>query len=106
MKAVGFAKPLPVSDPSSLLDLELPDPIASGHDLLVEIRAVSVNPADTQLRASGGTLPGNEYRILGYDAAGIVRTDLLPNAPRHLPMQRRSVLARTCCPLEWLAILW
>lgn len=73
MKAVGYIKPLPIVDDAALLDLDLPIPIVKGLDVLVEVRAVSVNPADTQLRASGGPLPGEKYRILGYDAAGIVR---------------------------------
>lgn len=73
MKAVGFSKPLPISDPASLLDLELPEPIARGRDLVVKIKAVSVNPADTQLRVSGAPLPGETYRILGFDGAGTVR---------------------------------
>jgi NADPH:quinone reductase-like Zn-dependent oxidoreductase len=28
----------------------LPDPVATGHDLLVEVHAVSVNPVDTKVR--------------------------------------------------------
>lgn len=72
MKAVGYKKSLPVSDPDSLLDIELPDPVATGHDLLVEIHAVSVNPVDTKIRRSK-TPEGAEYKILGYDAAGIVK---------------------------------
>lgn len=72
MKAIGFAKPLPISHPESLLDVELPDPVAVGHDLLVEVRAVSVNPADTKRRAGSTPADGEPYRILGYDAAGVV----------------------------------
>src|SRR5690606_28558441 len=41
MKAIGTAQPLPVSDPRSLLDLELPDPEYAAHDLLVEVQAIS-----------------------------------------------------------------
>jgi len=72
MKAVGFRKPLPITDPSSLLDLDLPDPVPTGRDLLVEVKAVSVNPIDTKTRA--GLRPGTgDPTILGYDAAGVVR---------------------------------
>jgi NADPH:quinone reductase len=71
MKAVGYKKPLPISDPESLLDIELPKPKPTGRDLLVEVKAVSVNPVDVKVRAS--TPPdGTEYKILGYDAAGLV----------------------------------
>lgn len=52
MKAVGYKQPLPITDPHSLLDIELPIPVASARDLLVEVKAVSVNPVDTKMRAS------------------------------------------------------
>ena len=52
MKAVGFNRPLPVSDENSLLDIELPAPEPKPHDLLVEVHAVSVNPADVKVRAA------------------------------------------------------
>jgi len=72
MKAIGLHKALPISDAQSLLDLNLPDPVAQGHDLLVEIKAVSVNPVDTKVRASAAPADG-EAKVLGYDASGIVR---------------------------------
>ncbi|MDA1813397.1 zinc-binding alcohol dehydrogenase family protein, partial [Bacillus cereus] len=53
MKAVGYQKPQAISQPESLIDITLPDPVATGRDLLVEVRAVSVNPVDTKVRASG-----------------------------------------------------
>ncbi|GAA3339760.1 zinc-binding alcohol dehydrogenase family protein [Amorphoplanes nipponensis] len=70
MHAVGYRRNLPISDPSSLLDLELPVPVPGPHDLLVRVEAVSVNPVDTKVRA--GTDPGGTPKILGYDAAGVV----------------------------------
>ncbi len=72
MKAVGYRRALPISDPDSLLDLELPDPVPGPRDLRVQVRAVSVNPADTKFRASANP-PAGEVRILGYDAAGVVQ---------------------------------
>ena len=53
MKAVGYTTPLPIADPQSLLDIEIPAPGATGRDLLVEIKAISVNPVDVKVRASG-----------------------------------------------------
>ncbi len=53
MSAVGFHRHLPLTEHESLIDLELPRPEATGHDLLVEIKAVSVNPVDTKVRAHG-----------------------------------------------------
>ena len=51
MKAVGLYRYLPIDDPESFLDLELDTPAASGRDLLVEVKAISVNPVDTKRRA-------------------------------------------------------
>ncbi|RKW10579.1 MAG: zinc-binding alcohol dehydrogenase family protein, partial [Cardiobacterium sp.] len=72
MKAVGFNRPLPVSDENSLLDIELPAPEPKPHDLLVEVHAVSVNPADVKVRAAHTPAEG-QYRVLGWDAAGVVK---------------------------------
>lgn len=72
MKAVGSHQPLPVSDPRSLVDLSLPDPSYGEQDLLVEVQAIAVNPADTKVRASARLAPGT-CRILGWDAMGRVR---------------------------------
>ncbi|MFT8244020.1 zinc-binding alcohol dehydrogenase family protein [Roseomonas sp. BN140053] len=72
MKAVAFTHCHPVDHPDALLDLTLPDPPAPrGHDLLVEVRAVAVNPVDTKVRRNAD--PAGEPRILGFDAAGVVR---------------------------------
>jgi NADPH2:quinone reductase len=52
MRAVGYFAPGPITAPNSLMDIELPRPSATGRDLLVEVRAVSVNPVDYKVRAS------------------------------------------------------
>jgi NADPH2:quinone reductase len=70
MRAVGYRKPLPIADPASLEDLEVPVPEPGPRDLLVRVEAVSVNPVDVKVRAS--TDPGREPKILGWDAAGVV----------------------------------
>jgi zinc-binding alcohol dehydrogenase family protein len=72
MKAVGYRKSLPIDDPDALLDIELPEPSPSGHDILVEVRAISVNPVDTKIRRSVAP-PDGEAKVLGWDAAGVVR---------------------------------
>jgi zinc-binding alcohol dehydrogenase family protein len=71
MKAVGYIKSLPINDPESLTDIELPQPIASGRDLLVKIRAIAVNPVDYKIRQFFPCEDGN-YRVLGWDAVGEV----------------------------------
>ncbi|HVI60504.1 MAG TPA: zinc-binding alcohol dehydrogenase family protein [Luteimonas sp.] len=72
MKAVALTRYLPIDDPQSLLDVELPEPAApTGHDLLVRVEAVSVNPVDTKLRAPKPQVETTP-RVLGFDAAGVV----------------------------------
>ena len=71
MKAVAYTRCLPVTDPESLIDIELPAPEATGRDLLVRVHAVSVNPVDTKLRRNAAPADG-EQRVLGFDAAGVV----------------------------------
>src|ERR1041384_3617913 len=72
MRAVAYEKPQDISSPTALLDVERPVPEAKGHDLLVEIKAVSVNPVDTKVRKSRAPAPGGLVQ-LGYDAAGVVK---------------------------------
>ncbi len=71
MKAIGYTQSLPISDPESLIDIELPQPRASGHDLLVRIKSIAVNPVDYKIRQN--VVPeGDKYKVLGWDAAGEV----------------------------------
>ena len=71
MKAVALTRYLPIDDPQSLLDVELPTPVPGAHDLLVRVEAVSVNPVDTKVR-SPKPLIETQPKVLGYDAAGTV----------------------------------
>lgn len=70
MKAIGFRQGGSLDREDALLDLEVPKPVPGPRDLLVRVRAVSVNPVDTKVRA--GAKPSGEPMILGYDAAGVV----------------------------------
>jgi zinc-binding alcohol dehydrogenase family protein len=72
MKAVGYYRSLPTTDAESLVDIELPEPAIGDHDLLVEVKAVSVNPVDTKVRRNMAPTDG-DARVLGWDAAGVVR---------------------------------
>lgn len=71
MKAVGYYAAGSIDRRDALVDLDLPAPIAGPRDLIVRVRAVSVNPVDTKVRATANPAAG-EARILGYDAAGVV----------------------------------
>jgi zinc-binding alcohol dehydrogenase family protein len=71
MRAVGYQKPGPISDEASLVDIEVPKPEPKRHDILVAVKAISVNPVDTKVRRRAGPEPG-AWKVLGWDAAGIV----------------------------------
>ncbi len=72
MRAIAYAQPGPIDRLDALIDLDLPRPVPTGHDLLVQVQAVSVNPVDTKVRAAAQPFDGRSERILGWDAAGIV----------------------------------
>lgn len=69
MRAVAFKRSLDSADPAALIDIELPRPSVAGHDILVEVKAVSVNPVDYKIRGGGDS---DKLRVLGFDAAGVV----------------------------------
>lgn len=71
MRAIGYRTPGDLDAPESLLDIDLPRPEPGPRDLLVEVRAVSVNPVDTKVRRRAGPEPGG-WKVLGWDAAGVV----------------------------------
>ncbi len=72
MKAIGYYRNLPISDPESLIDLDLPEPVPGERDLLVEVHAVSVNPVDVKVRA-GMAPEAGQPKVIGWDASGVVR---------------------------------
>lgn len=72
MKAIAYQHSLPITQAESLVDVTLPEPVASGRDLLVEVKAIAVNPVDTKIRRGQEPTAG-EWKVLGWDAAGVVR---------------------------------
>ena len=74
MRAIGYRKASPELDHLEAFDIPRPKP--EGRDLLVEVRAVSVNPVDYKVASGGG--PGGAaadtgaIKVVGYDAAGVV----------------------------------
>ncbi|UVJ44605.1 zinc-binding alcohol dehydrogenase family protein [Pseudomonas sp. LS1212] len=72
MKAIAYYHSLPITDPAALQDIELPTPVAGPRDLLVEVKAISVNPVDTKVRKSVQP-EGGEAKVLGWDVAGVVK---------------------------------
>ncbi|RKK02963.1 zinc-binding alcohol dehydrogenase family protein [Pseudoroseomonas wenyumeiae] len=71
MKAVGYYTSGSIDRADALLDLELPAPEPGPRDLIVRVKAISVNPADTKFRG-GATPPEGAAKVLGWDAAGVV----------------------------------
>ena len=72
MKAIAYYASLPISDEKSLQDIELPEPVAGPRDLLVEVKAISVNPVDTKVRQNVAPENG-AAKVLGWDVAGVVK---------------------------------
>ena len=66
MKAIGYHM-----NDAAPTSFEQDIPIAKGHDLLVKISAIAVNPVDTKVKASI-TSRLETPRILGWDAVGTV----------------------------------
>ncbi|GLP85286.1 zinc-binding alcohol dehydrogenase family protein [Tritonibacter mobilis] len=71
MKAVGFTHYLPIENESAFLDLNVEKPLPEGRDILVNVKAVAVNPVDTKVRAPKDKVE-EAPRIIGYDASGVV----------------------------------
>ena len=66
MRAIGYRKPSPELDHLEAFDIPRPTP--AGRDLLVEVRAVSVNPVDYKVASGGGpgggsSEPGRRSRL-------------------------------------------
>ncbi|MEM8887258.1 MAG: zinc-binding alcohol dehydrogenase family protein [Bacteroidota bacterium] len=72
MKAIAYKENLPIEDPNSLQDIQLEMPELSGHDLLVEVKAISVNPVDFKIRQARTSEDG-DWNVIGWDATGIVK---------------------------------
>lgn len=72
MKAIGCIKAKPNEAINPLVDLELPVPKPTGHDLLIEVKAIAVNPIDYKMRKRIQLEEGH-HRILGWDASGVVK---------------------------------
>lgn len=74
MKAVGFTQSLPIKEPGSLFSFKTKTPKPGPMDLLIKIKAVSVNPVDSKIRQSAAKDQElDEPKIIGWDACGIVK---------------------------------
>lgn len=71
MQAYGFKQNLKLTDDRSIFAFEAPKPVATGHDLLVKITAISVNPVDVEVRQSQKNVL-KQPKVIGWDATGMV----------------------------------
>lgn len=71
MKAVIYKESLAIENPDSLMDSQVPIPVATKRDILVKINAIAVNPVDYKVRQNRDPL--GEATILGWDATGVVQ---------------------------------
>lgn len=73
MKAIGFKTSLPISEPESFIEFETEKPTPKEHELLVKVKAVSINPVDFKIRQnSAKNTVLDQPKIIGWDAVGVV----------------------------------
>ena len=73
-QAIIAKAPVVNDDFSTLVQVEVPVPVPTGHDVLIKVKAVATNPVDTKvLNGSVGFVASEEKPIqVGWDGAGIV----------------------------------
>ena len=86
MRAIGYQETGSIERADALVDIDLPKPEAKGRDILVAIKAVSVNPVDTKVR------------VRSKPEAGAWRVGWMPPAWSRLSARMRpsSSRAMTC----------
>ncbi|MDE3180083.1 MAG: NADPH:quinone reductase, partial [Acidobacteriota bacterium] len=84
MKAAFIENPGP---PESIHYGDLPNPIVGVTQVLVKVKAVTVNPADTYIRSGAYPIPLPRPFIIGRDMVGVV-VSAGPRVTRFAPGQR------------------
>ena len=46
MKAIGYSKNGPITAENALEDIDVPLPELRGHDVMVQVKGISINPVD------------------------------------------------------------
>ena len=72
MKALIYRHKNTIENFAITLD-DVSDPLIGEQDLLVEVKAIGVNPGEAQFRRTVDPKPG-EFMILGYEFSGVVKT--------------------------------
>lgn len=86
MKAIAYFQNLPANDPQALQDITVADPAPGDHDLLVEVKAISVNPVDVKIRANrkhdAGGVPADDLGLAVLGLAVGAKTSLFQPGDR------------------------
>jgi len=76
MKAFAVSEYKPVGDLTALKEVTVAKPTATGHDLLIRVKAVATNPIDYKRLGNLGNdkepFEGEAPLVVGWDAAGVV----------------------------------
>ena len=70
MKAIGYQTAGPLDQENGLKDITLPLPEVRPHDVLVQVKGISLNPVDCKIRSN--ISPESGYKVIGYDACGTI----------------------------------
>jgi hypothetical protein len=81
MRAVGYKQSLPIDQAESLIDLEIDKPAPQGRDLLVQVKAISVNPVDTKVRMRAAPKDGEPRRSSAMTRPASSRQDRAGREP-------------------------
>lgn len=71
MRQIAVYENLPADHPDCFVEIEVPMPDAQGHDILIKVKAISVNPTDMKDR-QGLTVRRTDPLVLGWDVCGEV----------------------------------
>ncbi|MEJ7559640.1 MAG: alcohol dehydrogenase catalytic domain-containing protein [Pedobacter sp.] len=94
MRAIGFKTSLPLTEADSFVEFEKEIPVPTGRQLLVKIKAISVNPVDYKIRQNSlkdqiVDIP----KIIGWDAAGII--EAVGEEAGEFPLAIRCIMPET-----------
>ena len=75
MKAIGFKTSHDIKHEESLIEEEIQKPSAKDYDLIIEVKAASINPIDLKVRSKSSLDKTMEQiKVLGYDGLGIIES--------------------------------
>ena len=70
MKAIGYRKNGPIDAEHALEDITVPMPELRAHDVMVQVKGISINPVDSKIRTNIG--PAEGHKIIGFDGCGTI----------------------------------